>query len=277
MKLYYWKDPIGNFGDDLNPWLWPRLFPKSIEHCFDEDTLFVGIGSLLNHKIPKHPAKKVVFGAGFGYGSPPLVTDSWRFYCVRGPLTAKVLGLPESTAICDSSLLVRELIEPAQTAEHRVAFMPHHVTTKYDDWKSVCESLSIHYIDPTAPVENTIEAIRKSTLVISEAMHGAIVADAFRVPWIPVRIRPLIFEFKWQDWCSSLEIEHEFEWLPKIWNEHIDSVLKRRLHPFAMLLGRERLRWLIRFGRRRLSSETVFNQVYARLVETFSKLVEEAI
>ena len=33
MKLYYYKAPLGNFGDDLNPWLWPRLLPD----IFDDD------------------------------------------------------------------------------------------------------------------------------------------------------------------------------------------------------------------------------------------------
>jgi hypothetical protein len=26
MKLYYYKDVVGNFGDDLNSWLWDTLF-----------------------------------------------------------------------------------------------------------------------------------------------------------------------------------------------------------------------------------------------------------
>ncbi len=28
MKLYYYKDVIGNFGDDLNSWLWDALIPN---------------------------------------------------------------------------------------------------------------------------------------------------------------------------------------------------------------------------------------------------------
>ena len=45
MNLYDYHDPIGNFGDDLNPWLWPRLFTQSLENCFDSNTLFIRIGS----------------------------------------------------------------------------------------------------------------------------------------------------------------------------------------------------------------------------------------
>ena len=28
MKLFYYKDPTGNFGDDLNPWIWYSLAPE---------------------------------------------------------------------------------------------------------------------------------------------------------------------------------------------------------------------------------------------------------
>jgi succinoglycan biosynthesis protein ExoV len=247
-----------------------------MEQCFDDETLFLGIGSILNRKIPEYPAKKVVFGSGFGYGSPPSITDRWRFYCVRGPLTAKMLGLPASTAICDGAVLIRELVEPAQRAEHKVAFMPHHLTAKYDDWKSVCESLSICYIDPAASIESTLDAIRQSSVVITEAMHGAIVADALRVPWIPVRTRPRILEFKWQDWSSSIRLEHKFEWLPPIWNRNSHSRLRQTLHPIASPIARERLRWLARHGKRRLSRETIFRQVYCHLSEAFNELVAAA-
>lgn len=275
MKLYYYKDPVGNFGDDLNPWLWPQLFPKPIDLCFDNNTLFVGIGSILNHKIPPEPQKKIVFGSGFSYGSLPRMTDLWQFICVRGPLTAKALGLPEATVITDSALLLLKLIEPSQKKLHKVSFMPHHKTAKYDNWQGVCVALDVCYIDPTAPVSGTIDAICNSSVLITESLHGAIVADACRVPWIPVRTRPRIAEFKWQDWCLSLGIEHEFEWLPPAWDESIDLKWKQMIRPYTTSIAQARLQWLIRHGRRRLSSGSNFRTVYSRLVDAFDKLIAE--
>lgn len=276
MILYYYKDPVGNFGDDLNQWLWPQLFQRPIEQYFDEDTLFLGIGSILNQKVPEFPRTKVVFGSGCGYGSIPILTEAWRFFCVRGPLTASLLELPAHLAICDSAILVRTLLEPARRSEYEAAFMPHHVTAQYHDWRSVCESLAIRYIDPADPVEQTLQTIRKSSVVISEAMHGAIIADALRVPWVPVRTRQRILDFKWRDWSSSLAIDHEFEWLPPVWNGRHASGLKRRLHPIAKSVGGDRLRWLVHHGRRRLSDDATFQHVYNRLVEAFKQLNDEA-
>ena len=70
MKLFYYKDPGGNFGDDLNAWLWPRLIPELLDDR--DDTLFVGIGSILDRRIPQEP-RKIVFGTGVGYGLLPVL------------------------------------------------------------------------------------------------------------------------------------------------------------------------------------------------------------
>ncbi len=39
-------------------------------------------------------------------------------------------------------------------------------------------------------------------------MHGAIVADALRVPWLSVSSGPQINRFKWRDWCDSLALDY---------------------------------------------------------------------
>src|SRR5205814_2371845 len=46
-------------------------------------------------------------------------------------------------------------------------------------------------------------------LLVTEAMHGAVVADALRVPWIALRMYSKIDEFKWRDWCASLRLPYE--------------------------------------------------------------------
>jgi succinoglycan biosynthesis protein ExoV len=205
MRLYYYKDAKGNFGDDLNPWMWNTLAPGLLDD--DDASIFIGIGTLLNARVPQAP-KKVVFGSGVGYGQTPLIDDKWKIYCVRGPLSAAALGVDKALAITDPAALLTQIFTVPAVKTGKVYFMPHHRSTSFADWKAVCAIAGLGYLDPAADVKETVEKIRGARMVVTEAMHGAIVADAFRVPWIPVECYDHILGFKWNDWCQSLQLPY---------------------------------------------------------------------
>lgn len=227
MKLFYYKDPIGNFGDDLNPWIWYNLVPEIFDD--DDEVVLVGIGTLINSRAPTRPTK-LVFGSGVGYHQFPEMDDKWKFYCVRGPLSAERLGLDRSYAITDPAVLITQLVskQPVQRS-NAVCFMPHHASARFADWQSICEQAGITYIDPAADLNEAIFQIRRCRLFLAEAMHGAIVADAFRVPWIPVACYDHILDFKWQDWCLSLNLEYRPKTVPSIWDMERDFSLSTHL------------------------------------------------
>ena len=56
MNLTYFKADIGNFGDDLNLWLWPQLLGSFDE--YPANLYFVGIGSILDHRILENKSNK---------------------------------------------------------------------------------------------------------------------------------------------------------------------------------------------------------------------------
>jgi succinoglycan biosynthesis protein ExoV len=216
MKLFYYKDPVGNFGDDLNPWIWYSLAPE----LFDDDdaNVLVGIGTLINSRAPAAPTK-YVFGSGVGYHQLPVIDDKWQFYCVRGPLSAQRLGLDKSMAITDPALLLTEIVPRRPVPQTgMVSFMPHHGSVGFADWKDLCRQAGINYIDPATDINEVLFQIRQSRLVIAEAMHAAIVADAFRVPWIAVACYDHILDFKWDDWCQSLQMPYTSHKIPSIWD-----------------------------------------------------------
>lgn len=226
MKLYYFKDHQGNFGDDLNPWLWDSLFPG----VFDDDAnhLFIGVGTLLNHRIPA--AERVtVFGSGHGYGRLPNITPCWQFYCVRGPLTAKTLGLDAKLAITDPANLVPLFYPQQHATTYDVSFMPHCDSARLGDWAAVCHLAGIHFIDPRQPYFDVFAQIKSSALLLTEAMHGAILADAFRTPWVPVKAYPHISEYKWQDWLLSVGLNAPFQALTPVWRGDSNSSLMQKV------------------------------------------------
>ena len=204
MKMYLCKTERPNFGDELNAWMWPRLIDTAFDN--DESQLFLGIGSILYDSFPKS-VRKVVFGAGYGgYTSPPRMDETWQVYFVRGKLTAKYLSLDPSLALGDAAILIRSLLGEEPRKTHKVSFMPHWESTLLGDWPRVCQQAGIHYLDPCAEVTEVLREIRESELVLTEAMHGAIVSDAVRVPWIPIRPIGPIHRMKWNDWASALGI-----------------------------------------------------------------------
>lgn len=239
MKLYYFKSEFGNFGDDLNPWLWDRLLPDFFDD--DDRALFVGIGTLLNHKIPQK-GRKIIVGSGMGYGDKPEVDDQWKFAFVRGPMTAQKLGLDRRLAITDGAVLLKYVDLPRYKKTYKVSFIPHHVSAREGDWARVCRDAGVHYISPELSPDEMFEEMLKSEAIITEAMHGAICADILRVPWVPVVCYDHILEFKWKDWCASMDIAYAPIKLPAIWDQdrHAEGAdlmkiqLKRRLRAWHL-------------------------------------------
>jgi succinoglycan biosynthesis protein ExoV len=204
MELYFYKCIKPNFGDELNAWMWPKL----IDGVWgNDDELFLGIGSILFDFFPKE-RRKIVFGAGYGGYTPlPTLDDKWKIYFVRGKLTAKALGIDEKLGIGDAAILLKSCVNKQVVKRHKISFMPHWQSTFEGNWELACKLASINYIDPCAPVEVVLDNILASELVITEAMHGAIVADALRVPWMPVQPLRENHSMKWYDWASALDID----------------------------------------------------------------------
>src|SRR5438128_430823 len=111
MKLYFYKHPHNNFGDDLNAWLWDIFLPGLNQATIAPETMFIGIGTLLNSSIPD-ANEYAIFGTGVGYGKGlPQLDERWKFYCVRGPLSAQTLGLSPDLAVTDPGILVRRVTQ----------------------------------------------------------------------------------------------------------------------------------------------------------------------
>lgn len=214
MDLYHWPSPAGNFGDDLNLWLWDFLLPGFREQ--DTDTLLVGVGTVLDTALLPAGRRKMVVGSGTGYGKSPDVSDTgkWDIRCVRGPKTAQALGLPAEKGIIDPAAVIPDMPDFQNIRQHGEAvFVPHWESALFGQWDRVCESVGIRYIDSCGESHEVIRQIAGASLVIAESMHAAILADAFRVPWIAVSTSRQINSFKWEDWAASLEVEYTPQWL----------------------------------------------------------------
>jgi succinoglycan biosynthesis protein ExoV len=226
LDLFHYHLKSGNFGDDLNLWLWDEILPGWREAL--PGHLLVGVGTLINNKLPRG-VPKVVLGSGVGYGDLPdaALQAECRFVAVRGPRSAAALGLPAETGIVDPAVLIADLPAFQNIAKSsRPVFVPHHASVRRADWPSICARAGVDYVSPEGDAAEVIRKLAAAPLVIAESMHAVILADAFGTPWIGVSISHLFHASKWQDWAESLGVTLKIQpmfplmetiahWLPK--------------------------------------------------------------
>jgi succinoglycan biosynthesis protein ExoV len=210
MRLQYHQGK--NFGDQLNPLIFNYFFPGYFSEDSEGPTV-LGIGSILGFS-QKYAGKKIVFSSGFGdgasstYGSLPKDLSAFDFISVRGPLTAQLLGLSDEQWVTDGAILLAGMNLKFPERKKVISFMPHLGSEAFYDHEIICKEMNWQFISASESVDVVLEKIANSSLVITEAMHGAIVADTLRVPWIPYVGFKTINSFKWQDWCGSMEMEY---------------------------------------------------------------------
>jgi hypothetical protein len=217
MEIFYYRDPHLNFGDDLNAVLWPEILPPDLDAI--DDAVIVGIGSILTEqwlgKYRGQGKRMIVLGSGTSYDLPPRDVAEWTVCAVRGPLTAAMIGMPDK-AVTDGAILLADAPRLIGAPQPRtdIVFMPHHRSIRRTNWKRIAEAAGMRYVTPQQPVADVLAAFARAKLIVTEAMHGAIVADTLRIPWVPVVIAPTVDEFKWRDWCLSMELPFEPAYVP---------------------------------------------------------------
>ncbi|MFA5038097.1 MAG: polysaccharide pyruvyl transferase family protein [Candidatus Omnitrophota bacterium] len=278
MKLFYYQSrTANNFGDELNPWLWNKIFPNLFDN--DSDVLVTGMGTILNGRVPK-ARKIIVLGSGVGYGKAPVIDDSWHIYWLRGPLSARQLRVSAERAITDSAYLIPTCHIPDKKKAFAHSFMPHISQSKCCDWEAICADLGMGYIDPDWETGKVLSVLENTQNLITEALHGAIVADAFRIPWMPVVTKASILRFKWEDWCASMDLKYSplFLWPP--WKGGQDGLLCRMKRAMKARLVKKQLRTIMSRQKFFLSKRNIhldrIRRMEARLEDFRSDLLHQA-
>jgi len=245
VKLYYYQDDMHNFGDDLNEWLIPKFLSEVLDD--NEEHLLIAIGTILNNKLPI--AKQyTILGSGWGYGDIPKINNNWKIICVRGKTTCKALGLNNNLAIIDPAYLLRDLVSTPITKKYPISLIPHALSMEKGHWKEICDNLGIHLIDiRTKDIEDFVNQIRSSEKVLTEAMHGAIVSDAFGVPWLGYSAYTYINSDKWNDWLSVFNYSTTLFKINSLYKGYEDlsysEKLKQELKHFLKFLGIWKSNW----------------------------------
>jgi succinoglycan biosynthesis protein ExoV len=230
MNLSYYHDSL-NVGDQLNDFIWKKEF-KSLLETNEETIDLMAIGSIFNDSFYKGN-KTVVFGSGARSGaSLPNIDANWDIRFVRGPNTADALNKQgiKTKYITDPGLLISKYFnfEPKKRKKRVVGLIPYY-RSNHNAWTEIARIAGLKFISPTLGVKAFCEKINDCDLVLTEAMHGAIIADSFRVPWIAYTSSTQILEdethnFKWNDWCMSVDLKFD-----ELNYYHFDNSIKKNI------------------------------------------------
>ena len=249
---------LNNFGDALNQLIANEVFSPLLGNSFtcapdSSSVRLYGIGSYLSKDFLETRSKTkqaIIAGMGAGYMDLPVQqsygfgakfpvwiknelklplpkltevrTEGYRILFVRGPLTARLLGLPESVGFADAGYLLRRtksFQDLRKLKRSGISFMPHYTAaTCSPGLRDICEATGFRYINPCDDVDVVLNEIATSEVLMTEALHGAVISDAMRVPWIPLKSSEDIFDFKWLDFTSGINKQYCPNDLKVSWN-----------------------------------------------------------
>ncbi|WP_187972498.1 polysaccharide pyruvyl transferase family protein [Aquibium microcysteis] len=196
----WWHVGRPNFGDDLTPDLFERLagFPVRFEPRRTTPHL-LGMGSILQ----KATAASIVCGSGLI--EPVGTTIATRAVAVRGELSLRALASPaDDVLLGDPAVLVSELVSPPGHKRHRWGFVPHvRSVHRWRSWNGNRHKL----IDPAAPAWRVVDEIASCETIVSQSLHGLIVADALGVKnvWVAPSEAMQGGRFKFDDYFTTLD------------------------------------------------------------------------
>ena len=161
MRLIYF-DGSGNFGDELNCVLWPRLVPD----MFDEGDCdgFLGIGTIIGMPTPDCD-RLHIFSSGVGYNNLSEWNVARRIWCVRGPLTARLLATGADSVLTDGAILTPWVVaaDAAPPTTAAIGVMPHWESLHYPGWSEACDLAGFQLISPIGEPENVVRVPAANT------------------------------------------------------------------------------------------------------------------
>ena len=234
-----WWDERPNFGDAVGPWLVNRLTGltpvNGWKRHLDVPPLVV-VGSTAGW-LEQHGSQ--IWGAGLMNRLSPAAVermaglDGVQIHAVRGGLTAAELrsrlGWTVPEVYGDPALLLPRFlpVPEGQPTQGRVSVVPH---LDHQGLVGGAEADGVHVVDASQDMEGVVREIAASRACISSSLHGIIVAQAYGVPWVWVRIEDALIAgdtFKFRDFFTTLEE-------PAVASVSMSAAQARRLDPVAL-------------------------------------------
>jgi len=244
--VLYWRqgEAKQNFGDFLSELFLQRAL---VAPAF-RDQYFLLIGSVIAESWYRRHASRSGRLAFWGCGmrdETPIALEyraKSRFCGVRGPLTRDLLGLPDDTVLGDPGLLLPALYRPRRRpAVGRLCIL--HVLDPRSEREVKAQTGADRVVradvaPSMAALAAFIDLIAAADVVLSGALHGAIVACAYGRPFSYFDSGYVDIPFKWRDFAASVGIGGSFATtMAEAHAIHEDEIRSRcRLPPLTPIL-----------------------------------------
>ena len=216
--IFFRAKDYTNFGDELNPYIFHHFFPDFFNQTHNDKINFYGIGTIIDSRINSEE-KNIIFGTGIRDITIPYDKKKWDVRFLRGPISSNVLGYNGEKFIADAAycmLCDKTLLPQNKIKKYEYSFMPHYRQMDKINWNLIERITGIHIIDPRKSLSYVFEEIAQTKKLLTIAMHGAIVADLLRIPWLRIKMEaigsepPVISDIKWLDFLLALNLKDEY-------------------------------------------------------------------
>ena len=217
IDLKFGKVTKRNFGDELSYYLLREITGRVVVNYYDipvfhktPNILF--IGSLVERLVN---SDTIIWGAGcIVGGSEELKAIPRKVLAVRGKLTRQYLldhnvDCPEVYG--DPALLLPYVYRPKNIKKYKLGIIPHH-SEIHLPWLAEFvkrNSANIHLISLVnyESWKGVIDEICDCEYVLSSSLHGIIIADAYKIPnlWIKLSDQIIGGDFKFLDYFSGVD------------------------------------------------------------------------
>ncbi len=220
IPLFYWSErrfifrDKENYGDLLSKYLVEKISGKEVEFVHPKKqpwykirkSNLLAIGSIIHHASKE----SIVWGSGIiDHGQHIQKAD---FRAVRGPRTRDYLlklGYDCPAVYGDPAILLPDYYRPQITRKYKLGIVPH-----YHDYDKALKIFSgreeVKVVDLLSmDVEATTREILECDRILSTSLHGLIVAQAYGIPAVWIKMSDKIFgnDIKYADYLESVGLE----------------------------------------------------------------------
>lgn len=205
-----------NFGDLLGPYFYKKIYGHNYHYDIPSNDNSNDV-YFLSGSINEHMNKNVTsFGCGVCTEYDKVfIKKPKKIISVRGPLTYKQLilnGIECPKIYGDTGLLLPKVYNPQNiTKKYVIGYIPHY--SDYDlfiqKYKHLVSQSDDIIIDICSNVEEIINLVLQCKYIVSSSLHGCIVAHAYNITVLSIKLSEILNDFKFRDHYYSIGL-HDY-------------------------------------------------------------------